>query len=73
MGLFSGKKPAAQHPEPASADVLLRRHGFRIHSRPVFNGVRKGPNVWVRNGITRSEEDALRVCGEVERRKDGAT
>jgi len=36
-------------------DRKLRSHGFRIVSRP-----RKGPTLWVRNGKTVTEAEAMR-------------
>ena len=51
-------------PEHISDDVLIRRAGFRIHSRP------KGkPAVWIRNGATCPHPLALDVAKRLEAEK----
>ena len=40
-----------------SQDLLLRLHGFVIHSRPA-----NGPNLWVRADGTYTEAEALELC-----------
>lgn len=40
-------------------DILLRKHGFKIVSRPIYNGETKGPNIWVRKGRQYLEPEAL--------------
>lgn len=50
-------KPEAKPERPASPDVLLRRAGFRIHSRP-----RTGPTMWERRGLVMPQAAALGVA-----------
>ncbi|HYF24300.1 MAG TPA: hypothetical protein VD931_01035 [Baekduia sp.] len=56
----------SEHPSAESRDLkpddrLLRRHGFRIVSRP-----KGGPNLWSRGGVVRPEDEALRACRNAE-------
>ena len=47
-------------------DRLLRAHGFTILARP-----KDGPTIWVRNGIQRTEREALMMCRTDEKAKEG--
>ncbi len=67
MGLFTRSATApvpAGHPSAETRnlipdDTLLRKHGFRVRSRP-----RKGPPTWSLAGKTYTEAEALALCAE---------
>lgn len=46
--------------DPYPNDSLLRRHGYKIHSRP-----KKGPVKWIRNGVVENQRDVLKRLSTV--------
>lgn len=59
--LFGGGEVKEEIIAPLSnrdKNAKLRRHGFRIHSRP-----NRGPVTWIRRGEVYTEREALIICG----------
>lgn len=51
--------PSAEHRCFHPADILLRRNGYKIHSRP-----RKGPVLWQLGDKVVTQDEAVQMCDE---------